>query len=205
MASILDMVQQQLGGGAIDQISQQIGADPATTQSAVQMALPMILGGLAHNTTQPGGAEALHSALDDHTNTLDGLSGILGGAGGGGALGGLLGGGGAAGAASRGGSFGGLGDLIGGALGGKLLGHILGGRRPDVEQTVSRNSGLDTQQVAQLLMVLAPIVMGVLARKKQQEGLNPGQLGTVVQQSQQQAAASGGLGGLLGQVFGNRA
>ena len=64
MASILDMVQQQLGGGAIDQISQQIGADPGTTQSAVQMALPMLLGGLAHNTTQPGGAEALHTALD---------------------------------------------------------------------------------------------------------------------------------------------
>ena len=208
MASILDMVQQQLGGGAINQISQQIGADPSTTQSAVQMALPMILGGLAHNTTQPGGAEALHAALDDHTNTLDGLSGILGaGATPGtapanslGGLGGMFGG---VGTADRAGFGGGLGDLLGGALGGKLLGHILGGRRPDVEQTVSQNSGLDPQQVGRLLMVLAPIVMGVLARKKQQEGLNPGQLGTVLQQGQQQAA--GGLGGLLGQVFGNRA
>lgn len=207
MASILDMVQQQLGGGAINQISQQIGADPGTTQSAVQMALPMILGGLAHNATQPGGAEALHAALDDHTNTLDGLSGILGGAGATpgtapanalGGLGGMFGGG----TADRTGFGGGLGGLLGGALGGKLLGHILGGRQPQVEQTVSQNSGLDPQQVGRLLMVLAPIVMGVLARKKQQEGLNPGQLGTVLQQGQQQAA--GGLGGMLGQVFGSR-
>lgn len=204
MASVLDMVQQQLGGGAIDQISRQIGADPGTTQSAVQMALPMILGGLADNTTRPGGAEALHSALDDHTGTLDGLSGLLGGATGGGGmqsgkalggpggLGGLLGGGG-------GGAMGGLGDLLGGAIGGKLLGHILGGRRPDVEQTVAQNSGLDPQQVGRLLMVLAPIVMGVLARKKQQDGLSAGQLGTVLQGG---GAGAGGLGGLLGQVFG---
>ncbi|HET7456767.1 MAG TPA: DUF937 domain-containing protein [Gemmatimonadaceae bacterium] len=210
MASILDMVQQQLGGGAINQISQQIGADPGTTQSAVQMALPMILGGLAHNATQPGGAEALHTALDDHTGTLDSLSGLLGGGGMGGggmqagnALGGLGGvfggGGGAAPGSMGGGAMGGLGDLIGGVLGGKLLGHILGGRRPDVEQTVARNSGLDPQQVGQLLMVLAPIVMGVLARKKQQDGLNPGQLGTVLQQG---TGGAGGLGGLLGQVFG---
>lgn len=202
MASILDMVQQQLGGGTINQISHQIGADPSTTQSAVQMALPMILGGLAHNATQPGGAEALHSALDEHTNTLDNLSGLLGGgattAGAapaqGGALGGLGG--------LLGGSGGGLADMIGGALGGRLLGHVLGGRQPQVEQTVSQHSGLDQQQVGRLLMVLAPIVMGVLARKKQQEGLNPGQLGTVLQQSQQQAAAHSGLGGILGQVFG---
>jgi hypothetical protein len=202
MASILDMVQQQLGGGAINQISQQIGADPGTTQSAVQMALPMILGGLAQNTSQPGGAESLHAALDDHTGTLDNLSGLLGGAMGGGAgmqggnalggVGGMMGGG--------SGAMGGLGDLLGGALGGKLLGHILGGRRPDVEQTVAQHSGLDPQQVGRLLMVLAPIVMGVLARRKQQDGLTPGQLGTVLQQGT--GGGGAGLGGLLGQVFG---
>jgi hypothetical protein len=193
MASILDMVQQQLGGGAIDQISRQIGADPGTTQSAVQMALPMLLGGLAHNATQPGGAEALHTALDDHTTTLDSLSGLLGGGSAGTMPGNALGG------------FGGFGDLLGSAIGGKILGHVLGGRRGTVEQTVSQNTGLDAQQVGQLLMVLAPIVMGVLARKKQQEGLNPGQLGTVLQQNQQQVQQGGGLlGGLLGQVFGGR-
>jgi len=209
MASILDMVQQQLGGGAIDQISRQIGADPGTTQSAVQMALPMLLGGLAHNATQPGGAEALHTALDDHTTTLDSLSGPLGGGSAGtmpgnalGGLGGMLGGGGGS---AQGAGFGGFGDLLGSAIGGKILGHVLGGRRGTVEQTVSQNTGLDAQQVGQLLMVLAPIVMGVLARKKQQEGLNPGQLGTVLQQNQQQVQQGGGLlGGLLGQVFGSR-
>ena len=244
MASILDMVQQQLGGAGINQISQQIGADPSATQSAIQMALPMLVGGLAHNTTQPGGAESLHTALDDHTGNLDGLSGLLGGAMGGnamggtgmgtggldalernnpalntnafadpafggappasgfGGLGGMLGGGGGG---MMGG--GGLADMIGGALGGKLLGHILGQRRPQVEQGVSQQTGLDPQQVGRLLMILAPIVMGVLARRKQQQAMTPGQLGTELQQThrqiEQQASQGGGLlGGLLGQVFG---
>ena len=140
MASILDMVQQQLGGQGINQISQQIGADPGATQSAIQMTLPMLVGGLAHNATQPGGADALHAALDDHQGTLDNLSGLLGGALGGsmggsqqlgaapgsalGGLGGLLGGA---------GGGGGLADMNGGADGAKILGHNLGGRRTQVE------------------------------------------------------------------------
>src|SRR5688500_4056416 len=37
--SLLDMVQQQLGGGAVDNIAQQIGADPQQTRSAIDMAL----------------------------------------------------------------------------------------------------------------------------------------------------------------------
>ena len=205
MASILDMVQQQLGGQGINQISQQIGADPAATQSAIQTALPMLVGGLAQNAAQPGGADALHAALDDHHGTLDNLSSLLGGAMGGGqqlgapgnalgGLGGMLGGG----------AGGGLADMIGGAVGGKILGHILGGRRTQVEQGVAQHSGLDQQQVGRLLMMLAPIVMGVLARRKQQQNLSPAQLGTELQQSEQQVKQQQpGLGGLLGQIFGS--
>ena len=211
MASILDMVQQQLGGQGINQISQQIGADPGATQSAIQTALPMLVGGLAQNASQPGGAEALHSALDDHQGTLDSFSGLLGGGMGGsrqpgnalgnalGGLGGMLGGGAGGGA----GGGGGLADMIGGGVGGKILGKILGGRRPQVEQGVAQQSGLDQQQIGKLLMILAPIVMGVLARRKQQQGLTPGQLGTELQQNQQQIQQQQpGLGGLLGQIFG---
>jgi hypothetical protein len=213
MASILDMVQQQIGGTGINQISQQIGADPAATQSAIQMALPMLLGGMAQNTTQPGGADALHAALDDHHGTLDGLSGMLGGGGamGGtgnapgnslGGLGAMLGGAGGGGGGMGGGLGGGLADMIGGAVGGKILGHILGGRRTQVEQGVAQQSGLDQQQIGKLLVILAPIVMGVLARRKQQQNLSPTQLGTELQHNQQQMQQQPGLGGLLGQIFG---
>ena len=53
--SLLDLVQQQIGPDGIQEISRQIGADPAATEAAVQSALPMMLGGMA-NTAQCWGA-----------------------------------------------------------------------------------------------------------------------------------------------------
>ena len=88
--SILDIIQQQLGAGGTQQIANQIGADPSTTQSAIQAAIPMILGGMAGNARQPGGASAISSMLGQ----AGGLGGMLGGlmGGGGGGIGGMLGG-----------------------------------------------------------------------------------------------------------------
>ena len=235
--SLLDMVQQQLGGGAVDNIAQQIGADPQQTRSAIDMALPVLMGGLAQNAERPEGAESLNKALDQHTGTLDQVSGFLGGmggsgAGGGGALGGLMnamGGGQSGGAqsgglgammdglggmmggqpqqAGGGGLGGALGGLLGGAVGGKILGHILGGKQPQAQDAIAQKSGLDGQQVGRLLMVLAPIVMGVLAKRKQQANLDTGSLQGELQQTRQQAQQraqqpDNPLGAILGQVFG---
>ena len=47
--SLLDMLQQRLGGDAVSQISQQLGTDPGTTQTAIAAALPMLVGALARN------------------------------------------------------------------------------------------------------------------------------------------------------------
>jgi hypothetical protein len=159
--SLLDLVTQQLGGNGIRQLSHQIGADEQQTAGAVQMALPVLLGGLAKNAQSPAGAQALGAALDkDHDpGLLDNL-------------GAMLGGGGAAG--------GGLGGALSGAMGGAgagILGHILGGRQPAVEQGLGKATGLNSGQVGKLLMLLAPIVMAALARQKQQRGVDAGDLG----------------------------
>jgi hypothetical protein len=68
---------------------------------------------------------------------------------------------------------------------GGILGHILGGGQGTVVQEASAKSGLDSGQVAQIVMMLAPIVMGYLGRQKQEQGVGPDGLG-------------GLLGGLLG-------
>ena len=170
MTSILDAVRQQLGPDTIQQLSGAIGADPASTSNAVNLAIPTLLGGLSQNAAQPQGAAALDSALDQHDGS------ILGN------LGGLLGGGGA------------------GGVGGAILGHIFGNRRGLVEQGVGRASGLDAAQVAQLLALLAPIVMGVLGRMKKSQGLDANKLPEVLQQSRQQGEKEvPGLGGMLDQ------
>jgi hypothetical protein len=183
--SVLDEVRNALGPDTIQQLSGALGADPATTSNAISLALPAVLGGLANNAAQPEGAAALDNALNQHDGSiLDNLGGLLGGM-----TGGMSGGAGS-----------GAGNVGGGALGGiggAILGHIFGGRRGSVEEGVGKASGLDAAQVAQLMAMLAPIVMGVLGRMKQTKGLDANRLPEVLNE-----AGGGGMGGSLGSILG---
>ncbi len=164
MFSLQDLLGAQQGNEAVDQISGQVGAEPSLVNTAIQAALPAILGGLASNASTPQGAQSLDNAL---SNDHDGS--ILG-------------------------NLGGLGSLIFDqatptprqADAGGILGHILGGNQNQVAQDVSQKSGLGMGQVAQILMMLAPIVMGYLGQQKQQQNVG-----------------ADGLGGMLGGILGN--
>ena len=174
MDSLLETVEQHLGPNEIAQISQQLGVDPATAQSAIDAALPMIVGGMAQHATQPSGADAIQQSLPSHSGVLGNLAGLLGAG--------------------------------GPADGGGLLGRILGQHQKPVQEGVQQASGLDSERTRRLIAMLAPIVMGVLARKFGNNQSNPGQLGTVLQQegqiAQQRAQTQApALGGLLGQIF----
>lgn len=165
MFSLQDLLGQQQGDEALGQISQQVGAEPSLVNTAIQAALPAILGGLANNASTPEGAASLDAAL---TNDHDGS---------------LLN------------NLGGLGSLIFGgqqaappprqADAGGILGHIFGNNQGQVAQEVSNQSGLGMGQVAQILMMLAPIVMSYLGQQKQQQNVG-----------------ADGLGGLLGGLLG---
>lgn len=183
MSTIYDTVMQQLGGSNMNQLSQQIGADEGTTQKAIAAALPMLLGGMARNSADPQGAAALDGALAEHRG------------------GGLLDN---------------LGALIGNpqsATGGGILGHIFGQKRAGVEQGIGQATGLDGQQIGKLLMVLAPIVMAVLARKRagsdtpaavpgQATAAPHGGLQDMLNHEHREAEkkAPSGLGGLIGML-----
>lgn len=165
MLSLQDLLGQQQGSEAIDQISQNVGADQSQVQSAIQAALPMLMGGLANNASTPDGAQSLNNALEqDHDGSI--LNNL-------GGLGSLIFGGQQAQAPPRQADAGGI------------LGHIFGNQQGQVAQQVSNQSGLDMGQTAQILMMLAPIVMGYLGRQKQQQGVGADGLGDL-------------LGGLLG-------
>ena len=131
--------------------------------TAIQAALPSILGGLANNASTPEGAQSLDTALtNDHNGSLLG-------------------------------NFGGLGSLVldqstptpREADAGGILGHILGTNQGPVAEEASQKSGLPIGQVAQIIMMLAPIVMAYLGRQKQQQNVG-----------------ADGLGGLLGGLLG---
>ena len=166
MLSLQDLLGQQQGNEALQEISSNVGAEPSVVNTAIQAALPTILGSLANNTATPEGAESLNSALErDHDGSiLDNL----------GSLGGMI--------------FGGQaqdGPPPKQADAGGILGHILGANQGPVVQQASEKSGLGAGQVAQILMMLAPIVMGYLGRQKQEQGVG-----------------ADGLGGLLGGLLG---
>ena len=178
MFSLEDLLGQEQGSAAVQQISETAGLDPSTTSSVIQTALPAILGGLANNAATPDGAESLNNALDQHHDgsLLDNL--------------------------------GGLGSMIFGgdtqvapppqADGGGILGHIFGNSQGQVAQQVSNQTGVSSGQVAQVLMMLAPIVMSYLGRQKQQQGVDAGGLGGLIGGllGGQSAAAAGGIEGM---------
>ncbi|MCA9756076.1 MAG: DUF937 domain-containing protein [Candidatus Eisenbacteria bacterium] len=79
MSMIMDLLQQQLGGDAVKEMSRQVGADERATQNVLGAALPMLMGALARNA-QSGGAQSLLGALQrDHDGSvLDDVMGYLG-------------------------------------------------------------------------------------------------------------------------------
>ena len=54
----------------IQQLADQVGADPAEVERAVHTILPALLGGLQANAADPGGAASLAAALGNHDNGL---------------------------------------------------------------------------------------------------------------------------------------
>ncbi|MEO7362562.1 MAG: DUF937 domain-containing protein [Gemmatimonadaceae bacterium] len=68
--SLLDQLKQSLGPNALQQISQQLGTDAGTTNSAISAALPVLLSALARNASTPHGATALNNALDQHDGSV---------------------------------------------------------------------------------------------------------------------------------------
>lgn len=192
-------MQQSLSPALIEQMAGQLGENvaPQQAQQAASSAVSVLLNALARNAATPAGAESLNNALekDNHGSLLDGLlGGLTGGgqsapAGGmdlGGLIGGLMGGG------SKSGSAGGmdmgglLGGLVTGMLGGNnnraangagILKHILGRRTEDTAAQIGQQSGLSTESTMKMMAMLAPIVMGMLGKTKQQGNLNADGLG----------------------------
>lgn len=190
MTALTDELFAQLEGAPLQQISQQLGIGRTQAAGAVSAALPLLIGAMGKNASQPQGAEALFGALQrDH-------------AGGGGDLGSLLG------------------MVLGGAQsrqtdGAGMLGHIFGGQQGRAEQHLGEATGLGGDRAGMLMKILAPMVMAYLAKRMfggqdsggaamGMAGGNPTAqvLGAILGQEQQQVRQQGGLGGgLLGAVL----
>lgn len=82
MSSILETLRSQLDAETVQSIGRQLNLDPATTQTAIAGALPMLVGKLAHNASQPAGAASLNQALNAHDGSIFGqITDVLGNSG----------------------------------------------------------------------------------------------------------------------------
>ena len=178
--SLLDVVQQHLGPNEIQQISQHLGTDPASTSNAIQAALPMIVGAMGQTAQQPSGASGILAALEQH------------GTGGGGGLLGALG--------SMSGMFSGASSSHNSGL----LGSLLGSHASTVQSGIQQASGLDAGKIEQLLAILAPIVMTALAHHQSTAPASNSGLGGLLQQAAAaaQGSSSPQVSGVLGQILG---
>ena len=145
MASILDLLNSDIGKSLINGTSKQLGQDKGKTTTALSAALPLILGAMKNNAKTPEGAAGLLSALGNEKHgggILDNLGSILGG--------------------------GGIDDNV---LqdGAGILGHVFGGKEQNVANAVSKSSGLDLGSAMSILKVAAPLVMGYLGKETRQQ------------------------------------
>lgn len=172
MSEILDVLTKQFGGQILDSISQQAGLNKSQTGSVLSSALPVLIGAMARNSSQKDGADALHNALQK-----DHDGSIL--------------------------------DDIGGFLqnsqsgpGSGILKHVLGGRRGNVENAVSKQTGINAGAVGNVLEMAAPILMGMLGKQQRQNNLDAGGLSNVLKMGVDQInSRSPGADGLLGQLL----
>ncbi|HEX5083280.1 MAG TPA: DUF937 domain-containing protein [Blastocatellia bacterium] len=168
---LMGILDNALNSDTVKQISQKLGTDEDSTISAIQAALPLLLGGLANSSASQAGASSLISALDrDHDGSiLDDLGGFLD-------------------------------DYLSGR-GQGILSHIFGAQEGAVERGVSNASGIDLRKVGPLLLMLAPIVMGALGRARREQGIGASDLPRELGAAAQQTGGNQGLLGALSSMF----
>ena len=94
-----------------------------------------------------------------------------------------------------------LGSVLGGGGdGGAILGHVFGPRQDQAAQNLGRSTGLGGQGAAQLLAMLAPIILSMLGNRTRSQDVDAGGLGGMLGRELQDIGRRG-QGGLLSSVF----
>ena len=187
--NLTDLLLQQLGGDTAKTLGQQFGLDESQTQQALQVAIPVLMGAFAKNTATEDGANSLHNALSrDHDGSiLSDLAGFI------------LGGGGQEQAQQPQEDI----QLQRRNDGAGILGHLLGGNSGNLANIISMLSKMDLSKAIGFLQTIAPLVMGVLGKVQNQNGLDSQQMAGLIQntQAEQTQNAPDGLTSILSSVL----
>jgi hypothetical protein len=174
MNTITQIITQHLAGGAARTLAQRLGVSETTANTAVQIAVPLILAAMARNASNPEGAASLHEAVtNDHDGSIfQNLRDYV--------------------------------TNPQSASGTGILGHVFGGQQAVIQNNLAQATGMDQSSAGGLLETVAPLVMGALGQTQQQRGLDAAGLSNLLNSQQQQAQANapeimGMLGSMLDQ------
>ena len=147
MASILDLLNSDVGKTLINGTSRQLGQNKTRTKSAMNAALPLLLGAMKNNVKTQEGADGLLGALGNEKHgggILDNLGSILGG------------------------------NSIDDDVmqdGAGILRHVFQGKEQNVATAVGKSSGMDAGVAMDALKVAAPVLMGLLGKETRQRNV----------------------------------
>lgn len=180
MSQLLQQIGSQLTADQLTQISKAIGADEHVTTQAVSAVLPTLVGAITQQADQPDQTQNLHRALqNDHDGSiLDHLGSLFG----------------------DGDATANPGVTDRTTAGNRILEHLLGDRTQRVGDGVSRASGLSGGQAMKLMMMLAPLLMGVLGKRQREEELSPAGLGEMLRGENQAVREQTG-GSMIGRLL----
>ena len=147
MNNLLEMLQGQLSGQLIPELSKQVNAPEEQTAAAANGILSTLVGALSKNASTAEGAASLKNALDkDHDGSLlDNVMDLVNG-----------------------------GDNVNqrASNGAGIVGHIFGDKAGTVVDGISKSTGMVTSSVSAMLTKLAPVVMATLGKVKSQNQLD---------------------------------
>lgn len=155
MASILDLLNTQMGEELVKKASSKTSEDKGKVTSALGMALPLILGAMKRNTKDPEGAENLDKALRSEKHNGDVLNNL---------------------------EEKDADELTG--EGSKILNHVLGSRQSGISKTIAGALNMNETSVNKILEMAAPVIMGLLGQQKRKDNVGAsglsGLLGSVM-------------------------
>ncbi len=146
MAGILDLLNSDMGKTIIKGVAGQTNQPESKANDVLTMALPVLMQAMKRNASSPQGAEGLLNALNSkHDGSILNNLGSL--------------------------FEGGVDNQIM-ADGGNILNHVLGAKQQHVENAIGAKAGVDSNSVANILKVAAPILMGMLGKQTRENNVN---------------------------------
>jgi len=190
--NLLELAKSYLSDDVVDQVSTMLGEDHHNTQTAINGALPVVLGGLIQKSVEAGGPGAIMDMVGQVMSPNRAAGEVI---------------------TPNGGVFSQLGSMFDGSstqmnsflsMGSGLITSLFGEKASAIAGALSAHSGIKQTSASSLLGLAAPVLLGVLGKRMaaNDDGL-PGLAALLSSQAGNvQTAMPSGLGSVLGPLPG---